>query len=48
MPLPKPGEQEEREAYLSRFMQSEEAKKEYPDIKQRYAVAVSKWKSKEK
>ena len=43
MPLPKPSSGEQYKAFLSRFLRNEIAKKEYPDIKQRFAVAVSIW-----
>ena len=43
MPTPKKGES--MEDYMKRFMGSEEAKKDYPDEKQRYAVGMSKWKN---
>lgn len=39
MPRPRPGE--DKESYVSRFMASEEAKRDYPDQKQRAAVAYS-------
>ena len=42
MPLPKKGES--KEEYISRYMNSEEAKKSFPDEKQRIAVAESEWK----
>ena len=41
MPNPKKGET--KEEYISRFMNSEEAKNSFPDEKQRLAVAYSKW-----
>lgn len=43
MVLPSPRKKEKREDFISRFMSSEEAKKEFPDNKQRVAVANSKW-----
>jgi hypothetical protein len=46
--MPDPNKQETKEEYVKRFMQSEEAKKDYPDEKQRLAVANSKWKQKSK
>lgn len=42
MPNPKPNES--KEDFISRFMSSEEAKKDYPDKDQRLAVANSMWK----
>lgn len=41
--MPRPNKDENREAYLHRFMGSAEAIKDYPDDKQRFAVAVSLW-----
>lgn len=41
MPNPKPGE--DKQAYVSRFMASAEAQKDFPDEKQRAAVAYSKF-----
>lgn len=41
--MPKPNPDESKEEYVSRFMSSEEAKKDYPDEKQRVAVAESMW-----
>jgi hypothetical protein len=41
MPKPNPGEK--KTDYIQRFMSSEEANKSYPDARQRYAVALSKW-----
>lgn len=44
MPRPNPGESEQ--AYVSRFMASAEAQKDFPDEKQRAAVAYSMFKEK--
>lgn len=44
MPNPKAGENEKD--YVARFMSSEEAKRDYPDQKQRLAVAYSKFRAK--
>ncbi len=41
MPYPTAGET--REEYIAKFMKSEEARKDYPDEKQRAAVAYSLW-----
>lgn len=41
MPNPRPGES--KEAFVSRYMASEEARKDFPDEKQRAAVAYSTW-----
>jgi hypothetical protein len=46
MPKPNPGES--REAYVARFMSSAEAKKDFPDEKQRLAVAYSEYKRQNK
>jgi hypothetical protein len=46
MPNPKKGER--RAAYISRFMDSEEAKADFPKPKQRAAVADSKWRNRKK
>lgn len=43
MPMPKPNEGEKLQAFISRFMSSEAMKAEYPDHKQRLAVAYSTW-----
>jgi len=42
--MPKPNPNESKDEYISRFMASEEAQKDYPDEKQRLAVAHSMWK----
>ena len=42
MPFPKKGETEDE--FIKRFMSSEEANRDYPDQKQRYAVAKAFWK----
>lgn len=41
--MPRPKEGEDKEAYVSRFMASAEAQRDYPDQKQRAAVAYSMW-----
>lgn len=41
--MPRPKEGESQQDYVSRFMASEEARKDYPDEKQRAAVAYSLW-----
>lgn len=43
MPMPKPKPSETEKDFISRFMEDEEMKKEYPDDKQRLAVASSEW-----
>ena len=42
MPTPRKGES--KEDFIKRYMSSDEAKKDFPDEKQRYAVALSTWK----
>ena len=42
--MPKPNKGESKSDYIARFMSSGEAKKSFPDEKQRYAVALSWWK----
>jgi len=44
--MPDPREGEDKQSYVSRFVSSEEAKKSFPDIKQRLAVAYSKHRQK--
>ena len=46
MPPPRKGEQQKD--YVSRCMSSEEAKKDFPDTKQRVAFCNSKWENKGK
>lgn len=45
--MPNPNKGETKEEFIARFMSSPEAKKDFPDEKQRLAVAYSKWKRKE-
>lgn len=42
--MPKPNKGESEKDFIARFMSSEEAKKDFPDQKQRLAVAYSEWK----
>ena len=42
MPLPKKGEKESREQFMSRCMSDKDSKKEFPDNQQRVAVCLSK------
>ena len=44
MPLPKPKHNEKYRQFTKRFLRSKEAKKEFPDIKQRFAMMASTWK----
>lgn len=46
--MPKPKQDESKEDYVARFMSSEEAKRDYPDEKQRLAVAYSEYKRSKK
>ena len=41
MPLPKPSKEESKNDFISRFMDNETMKSEYPDQKQRLAIAYS-------
>ena len=42
MPLPKKGDKESREQFMSRCMSDKDSKKEFPDSQQRIAVCLSK------
>lgn len=44
MPLLKPKKDETKKDFISRFMKDENSKKEFPNVKQRIAVAYSQWK----
>lgn len=46
MPLPKPKKYEKKGDYISRFLKSKTAKKEFTDKEQRIAVAYSIWREK--
>ena len=43
MPIPKPSKGEKQEDFISRFMADEVMQKEFPDQKQRVAVAYKEW-----
>ena len=43
--MPKPKPNESREEFVNRYMSSEEAKKKFPDEKQRLAVAYTEYKN---
>lgn len=43
MPMPEPRQGEEKQDFISRFMKSKPMQAEYPDNKQRVAVAYSQW-----
>jgi hypothetical protein len=44
MPLPTPGKDEEKNAFISRCMGSDVMNTEFPEQKQRSAVCYSQWK----
>jgi hypothetical protein len=46
--MPYPTKEETKEEYIQRFMKSEEAKRSFPEEKQRLAVAYSLWENKNK
>ena len=48
LPIPKPRYGESRDEYVHRFMRDEAMKREYPDFKQRLAVAYSEWRERHK
>jgi len=48
MPIPHPKKNEDKEKFISRFMGNKAMVTEYPDNKQRAAVAYSIWKRKNK
>ena len=48
MPLPKPNPDEKRQAFVDRFMSDKVAIEEFPDEKQRFAVASSEFRNKNK
>lgn len=43
MPIPKPGDKEEEDDFISRCMGNEVMLKEYPDQKQRAGVCHTSW-----
>ena len=43
MPIPTPGEKEQEQDFVSRFMAHAGMLKDYPDQKQRAAVAYAQW-----
>ena len=43
MPIPKPKSGEKKNEYTNRFMSNETMKKDYPDNKQRIAIALSEF-----
>jgi hypothetical protein len=46
--MPNPNKNESKKQFIARFMASSEAKRDYPDVAQRVAVAYSKWRRKGK
>lgn len=46
MPLPTPNKGERYKHFTSRFLKNPEARKKFPDIKQRFAVMASTWRAK--
>jgi len=46
--MPSPNKNEQKKDYISRCMSSEEAKRDFPDSKQRVAFCNSKWSGKGK
>lgn len=46
--MPDPRKDESRENFISRCMSDDEAKKDFPDSKQRIAFCISKWDNKDK
>ena len=46
--MPSPRKSEQKKDYISRCMSSEEAKRDFPDSKQRVAFCNSKWENKSK
>lgn len=47
MPLPTPKKGENKDEFMERCMSSEIMQDEYPDEKQRYAICLTQWESKE-
>lgn len=48
MPLPKKNKNESKKKFMPRCMSNDEMKKEFKDVKQRYAVCLNIWKEKDK
>lgn len=46
MPLPTPKHGESYKNFTRRFLKDSEAKKKFPNIKQRFAVMASAWRNK--
>jgi hypothetical protein len=43
MPLPNPKEDETKDGFISRCIEDEKSKEEFPNLTQRIAVCVSQW-----
>ena len=48
MPIPSKNKSEKKSDFMQRCMSDEVMKKEFPDVKQRYAVCQTKWDDKGK
>jgi len=48
MPIPKPKKYERKKKFISRCMKNKVMKKDYPKLKQRFAVCYSTWKKNKK
>lgn len=48
MPIPNPGEKENRETFMNRCLSDSVMNKEYKDTNQRYAICASQWREKSK
>jgi len=46
MPLPTPRISEDKDDFISRFMSDPDMIREFPNDKQRYAVAIETWRDK--
>jgi len=46
MPLPTPNPNEDKDKFISRCMNNDTMKKEYPDEKQRAGVCYTQWRKK--
>lgn len=47
MPLPTPNQDEEKNTFISRCIETEIIKEDFSDLTQRIAVCVSQWDNKE-
>ena len=46
MPIPKPNPRESYKHFVSRFLRNKEMIKDYPNIKQRFAIMAFTWREK--